>query len=320
MPLLAIAFPTYKRPALLRKALTVAANQCRPLGIPIYVFDDSCSDVNSGVYDEVRTSAVELTVVRNVSNLGIDRNIHRCYSEPVADYVWVIGEDDLLRDGAVEEVLAALRRSRPVHLFTNYQYVSDDYQTPLHIAVPDILSGFMRADEFIARYGWACGFIGANVVCRERWDACADDYLGTYFNHVGRIVATLRPDESIEIIGDVCVYNRAEGLESFSWLKDCFNVTAGFSRMVSAVSAAHPEWAVAMMRCLREFTSRINLDRLRTLVVLRALGAYDWKKFHTYVARTWRWPLAGIVALLPVAPLSATYRAYRFFKQRARNG
>jgi hypothetical protein len=312
MRILAVAIPSYKRPELLWRNLLALAPQCHSNNVSINIFDDSCSDVNQLVYDQITAQWPCLEIHKNAKNLGIDRNIDQCVSIPQSDYVWMIGEDDLAAEGAIDAILERLE-TRPTYLFVNYQYISNDYSKLLHLAVKDLGAESLTAGEFFSRHGWATGFLGANVVNRLHWDVESTDYMGTYFNHVGKIFSQLKPSDTVEAIAQPMVYNRAESLDSFSWLNDCFEVYAGFGEMIERLVHRRPDWDPYAQGCLANF---MTIRDLKSVLVLRALGVYSLDKYRLYMSMLPLWPAYALVAVTPVALLKPLYRAYRGLKSR----
>jgi glycosyltransferase involved in cell wall biosynthesis len=312
---LAVSIPSYKRPELLIRNLQSLAPQCIANGVEIHIFDDSCSDVNQWVYDQTATKWPCLTVHKNPKNLGIDRNIDQCISIPCADYVWMIGEDDLASDEAIREILERLEM-QPEYLFVNYQYISNDYEKLLHIAVPEARNGTLPAGEFFRDKGWAVGFLGANVVNKQRWDANTQKFIGTYFSHVGKIFSALNPNSQISVIARPIVFNRAESLDSFTWIDDCFEVNAGFGRMIEILSVDHQEWTADAKECLNKFMAIMNIRDLKSILVLRALGVYNWQKYKMYMRGLPSSIIYAVVALAPVSLMKTLYKPYRLLKHK----
>jgi abequosyltransferase len=319
MKTLAVSIPTYKRPELLRQCLEALAKQCEHYDVNIYVYDDSCSDINKSVYADLCNCFPGIVVSYNQVNLGIDRNIDQCFTAPEAQYVWVMGEDDLVREGAIETVMQVLTVSHPKYLFVNYQFISDDYRTLFRVAGEEASDGPCKAGKFFGMFGWATGFIGANVVNKSLWDIDAPDYMGTYFNHVGKIFSRLSPLDSVEVVAKPLVYNRAESLESTSWGKDCFAVIAGFGKMIQALVRNHPEWTEEAQRGLLKFEEKRNTHSLKFVLMLRALGYYDLATYRCHLAGQQLWPFYALVAVMPVAILRPLHKYYRFMKAHQGN-
>jgi len=51
-------------------------------------------------------------IIRNETNIGIDRNIHHCIKHAKTQWVWTLSDNDVLKPNAVEQVFAVIRRHR----------------------------------------------------------------------------------------------------------------------------------------------------------------------------------------------------------------
>ena len=316
MKTLGISIPVYKRPHLLKRCLEALCPQCGAHDVDIYIFDDSCSDINQKVYDEFIPIYHNIHLHFNSKNLGIDENIDQCFTMPNTSYIWVIGEDDLVANCAIEFLLDRLLNSSPTYLFVNYQYISNDYKNLLHVACPEIPNGHLEAGRFFADYGWATGFLGANIINKNFWDSSCRDFMGTYFNHVGKIFSKLCPDDLIDVSSRPLVFNRAESLSSFSWLNEAFEVNAGFGQMLDLLSKPYPKWKLDAISARICFKERIDLGKFRTLLVLRALGIYNYQKYTEFMRDR---KLSWIYVLIAVAPISPLFWLYEKFDTFRRN-
>ena len=111
----AISIPTYNRKEYLENLLESIDNQ---IGISedfkkffgVYVCD------NASDYDVAAlllNYSTEIQFHRHQTNLGAQFNIDYAYSWPEAEYVWVIGDDEVLAPGAlsiVREILSKKMR------------------------------------------------------------------------------------------------------------------------------------------------------------------------------------------------------------------
>jgi glycosyltransferase involved in cell wall biosynthesis len=308
---LAVSIPTFKRPELLQRCLEALAKQCITRGVEIYVFDDSCSDINRKVYEKLVPIYSNIQVNINAINLGIDKNIDQCITVPQSSYVWVIGEDDLVENGAIDLILERIESNHPEYMFVNYQYISNDYKRRLDVAIPEMVDQTYVAGVFFEKNGWATGFLGANIVNKKNWDSRCVDYLGTYFNHVGKIFSALDPSDEITAITKPIIFNRAESLNSFSWLHECFEVMEGFGFMTDSLGSSKPIWANYAKGCLVNYNNKINFMSYKSLLVLRAHGVYNFQKYQKYIARVNKSKLYLLISILPINIL---YKAYNIFK------
>jgi hypothetical protein len=247
-----------------------------------------------------------------MENIGIDKNINKCVSLAETEYVWILGEDDIANNFAIDKILCVINTFKPDYIFTNYQYISNDYKTKLKIAVDINEDHKYKTSVFFQNYGWSVGFLGANIIRKTNWDNNENRFLGTYFNHVGKIFSKLKIDGNVYAISSPLVYNRAESLESFSWINECFEVTSGFSEMAHILERHFPEWGIYCAALINEFNKRINLNSYKTLLVLRSKGVYNIEKYHKFISQKTK--LKYLISIFPKALLSPLYSFYKNLK------
>ena len=231
---LGFAIPTYRRPQLLDRALHSIVPQASAFGLPIYICDDSCDQTNELAIKKWQTEYPGIIHEINERNLGIDRNIDRAVTRCPSRFVHVLGEDDVIFPGFAEAALAQIATGDPAHIICSYLYLSNDFEPISNRAVipPDVAGSSLRM--FLPRYGWALGFIGANIFNRARYSAGGLDGYGTYFHHLVRIITTVEPDETVGLIKAPLVGNRADDESTASWTGDRINVVFGIEAALSA--------------------------------------------------------------------------------------
>jgi glycosyltransferase involved in cell wall biosynthesis len=108
-PLLTLYVPAYRRPelaALLQSMAPQLTKQCE-----VIVTDD---DPQGTAYQIMRTALKDapcrVEYHRSVSNLGSIPNCMRAYEMARGPWLWVLGDDDMLLDGAVQAVLDEVKR------------------------------------------------------------------------------------------------------------------------------------------------------------------------------------------------------------------
>lgn len=113
-PLLSICVPTYNRSNRLRLMLEALLPQVAEHAdkVEVWVSDNASPDDTPRVVEEAERLG-PLNYSRNPSNLGVIRNIIRLTTELArGEFVWVLGDDDLLLPGALGRVLEKLEAHR----------------------------------------------------------------------------------------------------------------------------------------------------------------------------------------------------------------
>lgn len=119
--LLSISIPTFNRWEYLADLLPNLLEQSRkvdPEGrkIEIVISDNASTDETANGILAIREA--RLRYFRNGSNIGGDANFVECVKRAKAKYVWIFGDDEIIRDGGIERVLDVLEKIAPRLLIT----------------------------------------------------------------------------------------------------------------------------------------------------------------------------------------------------------
>lgn len=315
---LAICIPTYRRPEMLRRCVLSAIESAGSRPISIFIADDSISDINQAVLEDLRGRYSFVRWHRNETNLGIDLNIQHVLTLSDCDYAWLIGEDDQFLPGAVAHVWGLIQTHSYPFLFSNYQYVNDDHSRVVGVALPNAAEGAEPAPRFIEACLWSVGFIGSCVLQREAWLRTeSGPYYGTYFTHVGRVVEMLARQPELYVAARPAVSNRAQGDETFTWKKDSFGVFLGFERMCEVAATRNPVFAESLRKAAVNYRRKFAYFSVKTTFRLRSEGAFDWRQYRVYIKgaeiEPWRKAWMCALAVTPsrlLKPLALAYIAY----------
>lgn len=227
---LTIAIPTYKRPDFLDKCLSSIFSAIEGEDVDVLVMDDSVDDTNILVckkYEGIRH-------IRNEKNLGIDANICACVENAESQYVWLIGEDDLIRKKSFREAYSILGRiGNYPFVFANYSYITSDQKFVLRNVSVDVAYGEMEFKKFFEDYLWSAGFVGGCIVNRSAFlGTDYKNYIGTYYAHVAGICLASLGDK-IFVINRPIVGNRVGNAATFTWAEDYFGVFEGWRALLN---------------------------------------------------------------------------------------
>jgi glycosyltransferase involved in cell wall biosynthesis len=116
--LLSICIPTRNRAPYLRDLLAAFAKQVREDNLTaedvvFYLSDNTSDDATPEVIREFAAQVPGAVCNRNPSNIGGDGNILHVRAMGRGKYVWVVGDDELLADKALANVLRLIRQSEP---------------------------------------------------------------------------------------------------------------------------------------------------------------------------------------------------------------
>ena len=157
--LLSICIPTYNRLPYLRELLDMLLSQveCLQHGIlEVIVSDNTSTDGTTDFCKGLNRPFLRVWV--NEENIGGDRNFIKCIREARGEYVWLIGDDDILADAAVERVVRFLQSFHPGLLISADIEGSDG---AIYDSYPSALA--KMSDKFALAHT----LISANVFKRE---------------------------------------------------------------------------------------------------------------------------------------------------------
>ena len=124
-PLLSICIPTYNRADWLCLSLKFLLPQItRANGLVELIVSDNCSEDHTSQVAEEAQEYGPFRYHRNESNIGANPNMHLLVSAlALGRYIWVLGDDDLVREEAVAIVCEALT-AQPDISYMNLNYLS----------------------------------------------------------------------------------------------------------------------------------------------------------------------------------------------------
>ena len=140
--MLTIAIPTYNRNDILKKNLQKLLPQltkdCR-----LIIFDN-CSDIPvSETIDNLLKpySHLDIAIKRNNHNVGMTGNILKCFEECTDSWLWILGDDDEIMDGAISTIFKDIERRNETYFIT-YAWDEDSLSRDEEVLTTGI-------DEFI---------------------------------------------------------------------------------------------------------------------------------------------------------------------------
>ncbi|MBQ0033647.1 MAG: glycosyltransferase family 2 protein [bacterium] len=126
--MLSICIPTYNRLKYLKELLPglLAQIDAVPEGtVELVVSDNVSTDGTADYLKSIKRDYFRFWT--NETNIGGDRNFLKCIREAKGDYVWLVGDDDLVAPDAVARVLQFIEERRPGLLIADTLSGSGEY-------------------------------------------------------------------------------------------------------------------------------------------------------------------------------------------------
>lgn len=128
VPLLSVSVTTYNRAPWLRHTLPQILALTAPYGdaIEVVVCDNASTDDTPQVVAEIAKGS-SVRFFRNPQNVGMLGNLGVTARHSTGRFVWVIGDDDIMIPGVIENVMDAIVTHPDIHLvYLNYSYTRFD--------------------------------------------------------------------------------------------------------------------------------------------------------------------------------------------------
>jgi glycosyltransferase involved in cell wall biosynthesis len=200
-PLLTIAIPTWNRSAYLAltlEQLSRELNQVDSNCVEILVSDNCSTDDTPRVVQTCALSGSQFRSVRNAENMGSDANIAQCFNLARGNYVLILGDDDLLFDGALASLCLHLQACEyGVVCLRPYGYEQDFRRE--YPGGAGKLREFADAGKFLAAVGPYMTLISSCVINKSLLaNVDARDYCGGNLVQVHLVVqAALRSRKNL---------------------------------------------------------------------------------------------------------------------------
>lgn len=107
-PLLSICIPTYNRAKILDQSLENIERELRTIDTNDieFIISNNCSTDNTeSVIQKYIERGVPIKYICNERNIGADDNIVQCFKKGKGKYIWVLGDDDFLKNGALKTII-----------------------------------------------------------------------------------------------------------------------------------------------------------------------------------------------------------------------
>jgi abequosyltransferase len=305
---LSICICTLNRASLLRETLENLLAQ-KLDEVEIVVVDNSPNDATEVVVRELKARFERLYYHRVEAKLGFDEKYCTCVELARGQYVWTFSDDDLLKPGAVQAVLAATRaghcliivngeaRDPDLKVLLNERRFTEPAQDKVYSTATE------DQNQLFADIGRYSTFIPAIVMRRTDWLGREQRrYFHTMFVHVGVLFQSPLPGSALVLAHPWIIVRYGNHLwkpQGFRiWMFDFAELTWSFTSFA--------EWA-------REKVShRYPWKRWELLLMARAMGNYSLTDFETWLQPRMRPSLrrffTWVIAVFPIAPFNLAAR------------
>lgn len=182
-PILSLCIPTYGRGEILRGNLEQIQKQLDTINmdeLELIVSNNCSPDNTEKVVHTFIKQGMPIRYNCNTENLGSDGNFMKCMDMAKGKYIWLLGDDDYLRDGSIAYVLDCLRGK-------DYGLLYIDFQNPSEKEPVE----YTDINAFIRKLGRMLGYMSANIFRKDILNTVdPSKYNGTCFLQMPFFIAS----------------------------------------------------------------------------------------------------------------------------------
>lgn len=204
--LLTIAIPTYNRESYLEQCLGHIHRQyaAHTGSIEIIVSNNASEDGTEAVVRAFQQRGLPITYIRNAENIGADGNFAQCFRKASGKYVLVLGDDDILLEGALERIMAVLAGGEYGLVYLNSFGFNRDH---LRERPPQSGSGavvYTDCGALLTRISYWITFASGNIVNKSLLppDFNPEEFVGTHLVQLNWVLTALFGAEKNIVIED----------------------------------------------------------------------------------------------------------------------
>lgn len=122
-PTLSICIPTWNRSKFLNeslKRLSVQISEIDAADVEIFISDNASTDSTQQIVEKYINDGVPISYQKNAENVGAARNFIQCILWSKGQYIWLLGDDDFLKDNALKIIINILKNQNYglLHLYS----------------------------------------------------------------------------------------------------------------------------------------------------------------------------------------------------------
>lgn len=179
---LSIAIPTYNRAIWLKLCLEQLLPQVDSIGdsVEVTIYDNASPDNTTETVQAFIDQNFSLSYKRNNENIGSDKNIAQCFNLAKGRYVLILGDDDIVLDGALPKIIALLKSGDFGAAFISAYGYNNNFleERPVQAITAPIIYKDMNA--FVKKCSTNAAFISSIIINRSSLkDIDANEFVGT---------------------------------------------------------------------------------------------------------------------------------------------
>ena len=180
-PLLTIAIPTWNRSACLMQLLELLVVQIIDRRqVEVIVSDNASTDNTQHVVCSFQRRGAPITYIRNQENVGAENNVVQCFEQARGEYVWILGDDDLIVPGGLDAILPVLEARQYDLIYVQARGFRGSYNPPREARPSYRVRSFASPPDFALYVHCGFTFISGNIIRKAKLESPAAGHYGKF--------------------------------------------------------------------------------------------------------------------------------------------
>ncbi len=314
-PLISIVIPSNNRTELLDEAMSsIITDPSWNSDCELCISDNSKGYDTSNLIHKKYSGNSQIIYRRSLDAPSLDENVNMAISMARGEYVWIFGDDDLIVQNFLTELISYLKISSPDIVILN----SCSFQEHIQVEVSRLSLDTLRIygpnenDLFLADHGGYLTYVGCIVIRKRLWiKYFCPKKVGTFFAHLDA-VCRAKIGHTAHYLPRPAIKMR---LRMQTWTADHFEIwNIYFPEVIWNLNNYST-------RAKKSVIQRYPLKSVKRILATRAYGRFDLNVFKTILLPAknsfWMVKIVGFfVAIIPSDFFRWLYIAYIFVFRR----
>ena len=308
---LAISIPTYNRPFILKENLTLMMPEIKRLDIPVYISDDSSNDDTYLIVSDLKKEYENIFYSKNEPALGHDKNCLKTLSIPNSDYIWYLGDSQIINDGGIKRILNIIESN-------SYDFLVVSSKNR-YSNIPN--KEYFECNEFFCELSWHATLTGVTIYRKDiLFQSNYNKYFNSNFIQLGIILEEfIKNKNGLYWINEELIYPNKNKGESY-WRDNIFKVFAeDWSTFILSLPSIYSQQN--KIRVIKSHSINTRLFSLKSLILLRKSGILNRETYSKYnksikLASQVNTTLVFLISIMPILIISKTIKVVKLMSHK----
>lgn len=313
--LLSVAIPTYNGAEHIGEALECISKQIVVRNfqdeVNITVSDNGSTDETAKIVKGYLIKYPFIHYFKNEQNLGIDENCDLAVERSNGNYVWLFGDDDLMKKGAVDKVMDIIKQNHDLsYIFVNFTLIQNLVNIKVNTYNSKIkrdlkLKNFREVFNLIYKQA---GFLSTNIFLRSKYL----DYKSSIISQsrfLEHFLALKDTNNVYYIIADGLIIERYQS-RTVRGFKPWLLVIIGYLKILKVHGDHYKE--------IKMTINKSTIPLIKYILLAKALGlpisTNLWQEIWSVVPRNFYWVILKTIYFTPRVVFKLLYFVYNKFK------